>query len=168
MAQPDLVEESVFIAAPPAAVYRAVSSLQRMREWSPEFIGAWYRRPVSVGTRFIGFNRRRGWIWFTTAVVTRADEAREFAFRVTTFGLPVAEWGYRLAARDGGTMVTEYWRDLRVGRGAPVTKLLGIIFTGTRPHDRPAMNRAGMRRTLAAMSRSLEGEGGAVPSDRPA
>lgn len=168
MEQPDVVEESVFIAAAPAAVYRAVSSFKQMREWSPEFIGAWHRSPVSAGTRFIGFNRRRGRIWFTTGVVTRADEAREFAFRVTTFGLPVAEWGYRLAAQDGGTTVTEYWRDLRFGRGAGITKLLGIIFTGARPTDRPEMNRAGMRRTLDAMRRSLEGEGSAAPSDRPA
>jgi Polyketide cyclase / dehydrase and lipid transport len=164
MTQPNVLEESVFIAATPAAVYRAVSSIQRMREWSPEFLGAWYRGPVRVGTRFIGFNRRRGWIWFTTGVVTRADEDREFAFRVTIFGLPVAEWRYRLTPQDEGTTVTEYWRDLRVGRGAPLTKLLGLIFTGSRPGDRPAINRAGMRRTLAAMSQALEGEGSAVRS----
>jgi hypothetical protein len=164
--QPKVVEESAFVAATPAAVYRAVSSIQQMREWSPEFIGAWYRSPVRVGTRFIGFNRRRGWIWFTIGVVTRADEAQEFAFRVTTFGMPVAEWGYRLAPLNEGTTVTEYWHDLRAGRSAPITKLLGLVFTGARPNDRPSMNRAGMRRTLAAMSRSL-GEGRAVPSSHP-
>lgn len=162
MEQPRVVEESDVIAATPAAVYQAVSSFQEMRKWSPEFIGAWHRGPVRVGTRFIGFNRRRGWIWFTTGVVTHADEAREFAFRVTTFGMPVSEWGYRLTPADRGTAVTEYWRDLRAGRTAPITKLMGLIFTGTRYDDRPSVNRAGMRQTLGAMSRALEGEGNAV------
>lgn len=162
MEQPDTVEESVFIAVAPAAVYRAVSSLQRMREWSPEFLGALYRPPARVGTRFLGFNRRRAWIWFTTAVVTRADEAREFAFRVTTFGMPVSEWGFRLTPSGAGTIVTQYWRDLRRGRSAPVAKLLGLIFTGSTPSGRPSVNRAGMRQTLAAMGRTLEGEEKAV------
>ena len=168
MEQPNVVEESVFIAVPPAAVYRAVSSIQRMREWSPEFLGAWYRSPVRVGTRFVGFNRRRAWIWFTTAVVTHADEAREFAFRVTTFGMPVSEWGYRLAPSEAGTVVTEYWRDLRLGRTAPVAKLLGLIFTGSRPNQRPSTNRAGMRRTLTAMGRTLEDEEKAISFGRTA
>jgi Polyketide cyclase / dehydrase and lipid transport len=159
--QPNVVEESVTIAVTPAAVYRAVSSIQRMREWSPEFLGAWYRRPVRVGTRFIGFNRRWPWIWFTTAVVTHAEEPREFAFRVTSFGIPVSEWGYRLTPSETGTLVTEYWRDLRLGRSAPVAKLMGLIFTGSRPSHRPSTNRAGMRRTLAAMGRTLEREDGA-------
>jgi hypothetical protein len=168
MQQPNVVEESAFIAATPAAVYRAVSSIQRMREWSPEFIGALFRKPVHVGTRFIGFNRRRGWIWFTTGVVTRADEAQEFAFQVTSFGMPVAEWGYRLTPLDGGATVVAYWRDRRVGRSAPLTKLLGVIFTGARPNDRPSINRAGMRQTLAAMGRTLEAESRVVSSDGPA
>lgn len=167
MEQSNVVEESVFIAASPAAVYQAVSSIKRMREWSPEFLGALYRAPVHVGTRFIGFNRRRFWVWFTTAVVTRADEAREFAFRVTTFGMPVAEWGYRLTPLEAGTMVTEYWRDIRVGRSGPVAKLLGLVFTGVGPQGRPSINRTGMRHTLTAMSRTLESEARAVTSSRP-
>ncbi len=165
--QPKVLEESLFIAATPAAVYRAVSSIGRMREWSPEFLGAWYRGPAHVGTRFIGFNRRRFWVWFTTAVVTRADEAHEFAFRVTTFGMPVAEWGYRLTPLNGGTTVTEYWRDIRVGRRGGVAKLLGLVFTGVGPKGRPSINRVGMRRTLDAMRQTLEREGNAVQSDLP-
>ena len=158
MEQPKVVEESLFIAAFPAAVYQAVSSIKRMREWSPEFIGAWHRVPVRVGTRFIGFNRRRLRVWFTTAVVTRADEAHEFAFQVRTFGMPVAEWGYRLTPSDAGTTVTEYWRDIRVGRSGRIAKLLGLVFTGVSPRGRPSINRDGMRHTLAAMSRTLESE----------
>jgi hypothetical protein len=50
----------------------------------------------------------------------------EFAFDVTTFGMPVSRWGYRFSPTEGGTEVTEYWIDKR-NLGATV---LGRVFTG--------------------------------------
>jgi hypothetical protein len=98
--------------------------------------------------------------------VTRADEGHDFEFKVSTFGMPVALWGYRVEARDGGSLVTEYWEDLRDGRSAPVAKLLGLVFTGTRPAVRVRVNRAGMRITLARLKSAVESESadGALPS----
>jgi hypothetical protein len=156
------VEESIFIAASAESVYRAVSNVRRMGEWSPECFGVWSSsRHFRTGSRFIGFNRRRLWFWFTSCTVLRAEEARDFAFEVRTFGMPVALWGYRLQARDAGSVVTEYWQDLRSGRSAPVAKLLGLVFTGTRPANRSDVNRTGMRATLARLKTVVESGTGA-------
>lgn len=151
------VEESALIDASAETVYRAVSDVRRMGEWSPECMGVWSRsRRFDVGSRFIGFNRRRLWFWFTSCTVVRAEKAHDFAFNVSTFGMPVALWGYRFEDRDGGSLVTEYWEDLRSGRSAPVAKLLGLVFTGTPPANRATVNRDGMRTTLARLKAAVE------------
>jgi hypothetical protein len=147
------VAESITVDVPPGEVYRAVSDVRRMARWSPECFAAlvWSRRE-GMPARFVGFNRRGPWVWFTTCQVVTARPGEEFAFDVTTFGMPVARWSYRFAPVDGGTEVTECWRDQR-GRGAHV---LGRIFTGKAGTNRPEDNRAGMRTTLARLKHELE------------
>ncbi len=149
----DDVSERIEVAVPPARVYDVVAQVHRMARWSPECFAVWvYRRRDGTPTRFVGFNRRRGYVWFTTCRVVVAEPGREFAFDVTTFGLPVSRWGYRFAATDAGTEVTEFWRDRR-SRGA---LRLGRIFTGKSAHMRPEVNRDGMRRTLRRLKADLE------------
>ncbi len=94
---------------------------------------------------------RGGFVWFTTCLVVVAKPAEEFAFEVTTFGLPVSRWGYRRTAVGRGTEVTEYWLDRRT-RGA---RVLGRIFTGRVVTQRPQANRDGMR-TLSRLKQDLE------------
>jgi hypothetical protein len=128
-----------------------------MARWSPECFAClvWSRRD-GVPNRFVGFNRRGPFVWFTTCRVVVARPGEEFAFDVTTFGMPVARWGYRFApsARGAaaGTEVTEYWQDKR-SRGAA---LMGRIFTGPSTTRRPEVNREGMRTTLARLKSELE------------
>ncbi|MFE2227716.1 SRPBCC family protein [Streptomyces kronopolitis] len=145
------VQQSLEIPLPPRTVYAALADVGRMPEWSPEVIGVWSR-----GARFVGFNRKACWVWFTTCRIVVADPEREFAFDVTTFGLPVARWGYRLTPAGDGTLVTEYWVDHRRGgaRGR-VAELLGLVFTGTPAARRAARNRAAMRTTLHRLSAAL-------------
>lgn len=148
------VAERVTIGVAPAAAYRAVRDVRRMARWSPECFATWvWARRDGAAVRFVGFNRRGPFAWFTTCrvVIDRPDQ--EFAFDVSTFGLPVSRWGYRFAAAPEGTEVTEYWRDRRT-RGALI---LGRIFTGRVTHHRPEANREGMRTTLARLKRTLEG-----------
>ncbi|GGO90657.1 SRPBCC family protein [Wenjunlia tyrosinilytica] len=150
-------EESIVVGASAERVYRAVADVERMGRWSPECRAVWVPRPpVRCGTRFLGLNRKGPWVWVTECRVQQADPGRGFAFRVTTFGLPVALWGYRFEPEAGGTRVTEYWQDLRTGRLSGLTELLGRAFTGTRPADRHRVNRAGMRTTLERLKRALE------------
>ena len=147
------VAERVTVGAAPEAVYRAVSDVRGMARWSPECFATWvWSRRDGVAARFVGFNRRGPFVWFTTCRVVVAEPSEEFAFDVTTFGMPVSRWGYRLAAVPSGTEVTEYWKDRRT-RGAWV---LGRIFTGRATKERPAVNRDGMRVTLERLKRELE------------
>jgi uncharacterized protein YndB with AHSA1/START domain len=145
---PTEVSERVTIAVPPAEVYAVVSDVRRMARWSPECFAVlrWSR------SRFVGFNRRGPRVWFTTCRVVVAEPDEEFAFDVTTFGMPVSRWSYRVAAVPGGTELTEQWTDTR-GRGAHV---LGRVFTGSVSENREEANRAGMRTTLERVRRALE------------
>jgi hypothetical protein len=149
------VTEQITVAAPAAQVYQAVSDVRRVARWSPECFAVWvWSRRGGVAERFAGFNRRKLFVWFTTCRVTVAAPDEEFAFEVTTFGLPVSRWGYRLVAVPAGTEVTEYWLDRR-GQGA---RVLGRLFTGRVANDRPQANREGMRTTLARLKRELEAD----------
>lgn len=147
------VAERITVAAGPQEIYQAVSDVGRIARWSPECFAVWvWSRRGGSPVRFVGFNRRGPFVWFTTCRVVRAVPGEEFAFDVTTFGMPVSRWGYRLAARPGGTEVAEYWLDRR-GRGA---RILGRVFTGAVAKNRPQANREGMRITLARLKGDLE------------
>ncbi len=147
------IVEQVIVGAPVSQVYRAICDVRRMTRYSPECFATWvWSGRDGTAARFVGFNRRGLFVWFTTCRVVVAEPDTEFAFDVTTFGLPVSRWGYRLRAVRDGTEVTEFWSDRRT-RGA---HLLGRIFTGRVAADRGSANRAGMRTTLARLRRELE------------
>lgn len=144
--------EQITVAAPAGEVFAAVADVRRMARWSPECFAVWvWRRRDGLPRRFLGWNRRGPFVWFTTCDVVVASPGVEFAFDVSTFGQPVARWGYRFAEGEGGTQVTEYWQDRRNG----VAATLGRIFTGAST-DRPEINRQGMRETLTRLKRELE------------
>ncbi|MFI9048166.1 SRPBCC family protein [Streptomyces sp. NPDC053427] len=159
------VEESLAVPSAPAAVHAALADVRRMKERSPEVIWTWRR-----GNSFVGVNRRACWVWFTTCRIVIDDPGREFAFDVTTFGLPVARWGYRLTPAGEGTLVTEYWRDhRRRGWRGRTAEMLGLVFTGTPAGRRAARNRDGMRTTLLRLRAECReadaGPPGAVDTD---
>src|SRR2546430_2594099 len=93
------ISEQVTVGAAPSEVFKAVSDVGRMARWSPECFATWvWSRDGGLPARFVGFNRRGPFLWFTTCHVVAARPGEEFAFDVTTFGMPVARWSYRLAA----------------------------------------------------------------------
>jgi hypothetical protein len=149
-----LVAESVEIAASPDAVYAVVTDVAGLPRWAAETVGCrWVggATGAAVGARFRGANRRGPVRWSTTCTVTAADPGRTFAFGVTGFaGIPVSEWRYDIEPVGDGCRVTESWRDLR----PLAARLVGGVAIGVL--DRPAHNRANMRRTLAALKRHLE------------
>ncbi|CAL9331282.1 MULTISPECIES: SRPBCC family protein [Streptomyces] len=77
----------VRIGAPATEVYRMVSDITRMGEWSPEcFGGRWVEgTPGRAGARFHGFNREGQAVWTSESQVVAADEGREFGFTVLRF-----------------------------------------------------------------------------------
>ncbi|MFC6885867.1 MULTISPECIES: SRPBCC family protein [Actinomadura] len=153
-----VAEESIVVPSGPREVYAAVADPRRAGEWSPEVFAVWVRGDaVRPGLRFVGFNRL-GWrIWFTNCRVTAAVPGEAFAFRVSSFGMAVALWGYRIEdIGDGTTRLTEYWEDLRRdSRGAALVSLLGRVFTGVPAPERAAVNRRGMRTTLERIRAAL-------------
>lgn len=153
-----VAEESVLIAAPVEQVFAAVSDPRRTPEWSPEVFRVWLRdSPVEEGSRFTGFNRRGPFVWFTGCEVTAHVPNRVHAFRVRTFGMEVALWGYRLEPVGDSTRLTEYWHDLRRDHwSASLVSFLGRVFTGVRADRRAALNREGMRTTLDRIRAALE------------
>jgi Polyketide cyclase / dehydrase and lipid transport len=147
------VKERIVVAAPATEVFAAVANVRRMARWSPECFAVWiWRRQNGMPARFIGWNRSGPFVWFSSCQVRVAEPAVEFAFDVTTFGMPVARWGYRFSPTEDGTEVTEYWEDKR-NRGATV---LGRIFTDKSATMRPEVNREGMQVTLRRLKSELE------------
>jgi hypothetical protein len=149
------IEVSETFAESPATVYALLSDVKRMAKLSPECFAIWVTRRTPDGaiSRFVGWNRRAAYVWFTTCRVTIADPDREYAFDVTTFGQPVARWGYRVSPSPEGTIVTEYWQDQR----NKAAFILGRIFTGKAAADRPAVNREAMQKTLTLLKSHLSG-----------
>ena len=77
------VEERTTIAVPPAEVYAAVSDVRRMGKRAAECFATWvWSRRDGRPARFVGWNRRGGFVWFTTCRVVIADPGEEFAFDV--------------------------------------------------------------------------------------
>lgn len=147
------VEVTTVIAAPPDVVWRLVSDLTRMGEWSPENEGAeWLRgaRGPSVGATFKGANRHGSRSWRTRGTIVAADPGRTLAFRITAAGIKVAEWRYELVASDQGCTVTESFIDER----GWIAKKLGGPLSGVT--DRESHNRATMQTTLERLKVAAE------------
>ncbi|WP_299053111.1 SRPBCC family protein [uncultured Nocardioides sp.] len=77
------LEVSTEIAASPAQVWKLVSDLPRIAEWSPQVVRTLARRPLRVGSRMVNLNHRGPLVWPTTAKVVDLEPHRRVAFRVT-------------------------------------------------------------------------------------
>ncbi|HEY0890846.1 MAG TPA: SRPBCC family protein [Nocardioides sp.] len=108
-------EVSLWMDAPPEKVWDLVSDVTRIGEFSPETFEARWRSGhdgPAVGARFKGHVKRNGVgpTYWTPCTVTVCEPERVFEFAVGTDEVAVNNWGYRLEPRDGGTLVTEYFR----------------------------------------------------------
>lgn len=105
----------LWMDAPPEQVWDLVSDVTRIGEFSPEtFEGRWTGGSTGpeVGARFAGHVKRNGVgpTYWGACTVTACEPGRLFEFSVGQKNLVMNNWGYRLAERDGGTLVTEYYR----------------------------------------------------------
>jgi uncharacterized protein YndB with AHSA1/START domain len=92
------------INASPEKVWKALTDLRRMPEWSPELLRmvALKRGGLRVGQWYLGLNRRKGLIWPTRSVVATLDPGTSLAWDTKTSG---ARWIYELAPEGSGTRV---------------------------------------------------------------
>lgn len=146
-------EVTVWMDAAPATVWDLVSDVTRIGEFSPEtFEAKWTRGSTGpeVGAQFAGHVRRNGVgpTYWSPCQVTQCLPEEVFEFAVGTDAMTINNWGYRLAPRDGGTDVTEYFR---LQSTLPVRLywlVLGPLRSGT--------NVRGMRTTLERMKAVVE------------
>lgn len=109
---------SRLVAAPPELLYRLVSDVRRVGEWSPECRAAGWldgaTGPVT-GARFRGVNRWGVNRWARVCEVTAARPGAEFAFRTvpTRTKNDSTLWRFTFEPADGGTLVTESYEILR-------------------------------------------------------
>ena len=148
-------EVSVWMAASPEKVWALVSDVTRIGEFSPEtFEAQWTRGSTGpeVGAYFKGHVRRNGVgpTYWSPCRVTRCEPNEVFEFTVGTDSMSINNWGYRLAAQNGGTRVTEYFR---LESSLP-TRLYWLLLGRLRGRT----NEKGMRTTLERMKAVVESE----------
>jgi hypothetical protein len=158
------VAGSIWIDVAPEVAYDAVSDVTQMGRWSPENKGATIARPAAaayVGMQFVGHNRRGPARWQTRCTVTAAERGSRFAFDVDRYGLAplllpvsVASWAYDFTPLDGGTLVTETWRDGRTRWPDLSVRVFDPLATGRASFA--DFQRGNIARTLANLKRELE------------
>lgn len=155
MSQPTVIE-SIEIAAPADLIYRLLTDVARMGEWSPEATGArgkFTGRVPKVGDTFTGTNKRGFVVWWTRCTVSVAQAPTKFEFIVERKPLRISTWTYELRAKGAMTVVTEVWTDNRQGPIGLLVKGLGqLIIAGSRPDH----NRRNMKATLSALKVTAE------------
>jgi uncharacterized protein YndB with AHSA1/START domain len=147
------------MAAPPERVWRLVSDVTRIGEFSPEtFEGEWIDGATgpAVGARFRGHVRRngRGPVYWTKCTVTACEPGREFGFNVGVGDRAVNMWRYKLEPSGDGTDVTESFELADTAMTRAYWKVLGRLRART--------NDRGMRTTLERMKKVVEADEGAA------
>jgi hypothetical protein len=144
------------MAAPPDRIWKLLSDVTRIGEFSPEtFEAEWLDGADGprAGARFRGHVRRngRGPVYWTTCTVEASEPGREFAFAVGPPGqASLSTWRYRLEPAEGGTDVTE---SFQLSATAPLR--LYWLLAG---RWRMRTNIAGMRTTLERVRDAVESD----------
>jgi uncharacterized protein YndB with AHSA1/START domain len=149
----ETVEVQRTIAAPADELWKLVSDVTRMGDWSPETTScAWIGQPAEpvAGARFRGRNQRGVRRWSTVCTVVASKPGEVFAFEAKAGPLKIARWEYHFAPDGTSCRVTEQWIDQRGG----AMKVIGKIVSGI--GDRASHNRAGMESTLQALASATE------------
>ena len=146
-------EAQAFILSPPSSVFRLVSDITRMGEWSPECRRCeWLDEDAgaSVGARFRGYNQR-GWLkWQMNCTVSAFEPDRVFAFEVSRpSGQPQTRWRYELEPTEGGSILTESFEVMWYNN------IVTRLFYGG-PQHRLAQLEDGVRQTLARIKVAAE------------
>lgn len=147
------VEVTREIAAPPDAVYAAISDVTRMGEWSEECHACeWHDGfdEPAVGATFDGHNRNGEHEWTSQGKVIEAEPGKAFAFECSMFDFHYSTWGYRIEPTDTGCRVTEWCEDLRPESVLEMSKQMSGI------EDRAERNRQTISGTLERLAASVE------------
>lgn len=149
-----LIEDSVEIDAPPAAVWALVSDLTRMGDWSPQVDSTRWRgdaTEAAVGVQFTNRNSHGELVWKTTGEVVRLEPEQEIAFRIEENWVV---WSFHLEPTEtGGTRLSQR-REVPEGLSQTSVELTDGFMGGQDAFT--AQLRAGMRQTLEGIRASAE------------
>lgn len=150
---PHNLEVSIEISAPPDEVWRVVSDLSRMPEWSPQTRKTIIRgRPIGQGSLMVNINRKGVRVWATRSKVIAFEENKRIAWKIKenhatrSFDLEPLESATR-------TKLIER-RDVSDGT-TKVSQLLVEKFMGGEEAFEQELT-AGMRQTLQRIRTSIE------------
>ncbi len=146
---------SIEIQAPAEVVWKLVSDLSRMGEWSPETTKVEWKGGATgpaVGASFKGTNQNGKKTWSTNGRIVEFAEPTDLAWEVTAGpGLKIAQWRYRIEQLDERSCrLTESTIDHRPSW----MKYLGALASGVK--ERAPHNLAGMEATLARIKEVAE------------
>ncbi len=101
-------EETIWVAAPPEAVFDLITAMERYGEWSTENKGGrWESGSGEVGDVFLGLNEGPNGQWERAATIVEREPGRRFAFVTGPVERPNTLWRYVLEPEGDGTRVTE-------------------------------------------------------------
>lgn len=143
MAAP-LLEASTEIKASAEQVWKVVSDLKRMGEWSPQCRKIIVRGggPITLGTKTINVNKRGLLVWPTTAKVVRYEPNKEIAYRIKENG---SVWSFTITPSDNGVKLTER-REAPNNTSKVSQVLINVAMGGEKPFDAELVD--GMNQTL--------------------
>jgi uncharacterized protein YndB with AHSA1/START domain len=146
-----LIEETEEVAAPPATVWKLVSDLPRIAEWSPQVVKTIVNgRPIQLGSRMFNINRKGLLVWPTRAKVVRFEPQSEIAFRIKD---NATIWSFTLEPTEGGTLVT-HRREAPHGTTTFSDVAIRKLMGGQKTFQEEL--RVGMRQTLAGVKAVAE------------
>ncbi|KSZ60482.1 polyketide cyclase [Rhodococcus pyridinivorans KG-16] len=145
------LEATIEITASPEEVWRVVSDLKRMGEWSPQCRRMIVRGgPVSAGTTTININKKGLLVWPTTSKVIDFEPGRRLSFRINENR---SIWSFTLEPTATGTRVTQR-REAPTGTSKVSQTLVKYVLGGTEAFDDELT--MGMNATLARLKNEIE------------
>ena len=140
------------VAAPPARVWKLLSDVSHMGEWSPELVRMipLKRAGLRVGQWYLGINRRKGVVWTTRSVVAVVEPERSVAWDVKTSG---TRWIWELRPEGEGTRVVH--RRPVPKRLTTVSDVFARVLLGGNTQHADELEH-GMARTLARLKAAAE------------
>ncbi len=148
-----LLQDSIEIDAPLAAVWALVSDVRRYPEWSPQVASTRLRggaEELALGVQFTNLNRDGDLEWKSTGEVVRFTLEHELAFRIEENWVV---WGFSLEPTPTGCRLTQR-REAPDGL-SELSLQLTDGFMGGQTAFTAAM-RAGMRQTLTGIKAAAE------------
>ncbi|WP_040799153.1 SRPBCC family protein [Nocardia higoensis] len=144
------LEAEVDIVAPPERVWKILTDLDRMPEFSPTTKAMKPLGTPKAGTWTVNWNKA-GWrVWPTSSRIVSYEPEREFAFRMNENGVT---WRFTLEPTSTGTRLTQL-RDASAGvRWAP-RKAIDLLFGGETAFEKQLIG--GMTTTLARIKAAAE------------